>query len=137
MRMLILLCGLALAACGAEDRAPASETAAPEARPETRLVVEVMPEGEPPARRRVIEELPPGITAADFAPVPAGTACAAVYGGPERARVDGTLDGRPLHAAFDRSNSCEIARWDRMAALLGPGSRDGRAPGVKAPPDQP
>ena len=124
MRKLILMCCLALPACGAEEaRAPAPAS-------ETRLVVEVRPRGEGPVERRVVTELPPGITPGDFAPVPSGTACAEIYGGPATARVDGTLDGRPLHAAFDRTNACEMERWDRVEALLGPAPDRGRGPGV-------
>jgi hypothetical protein len=83
-------------------------------------VVEVRAIGEPPGRRRVIRELPAGVTRADFAPVPRDTACAEIYGGPATARVDGTLDGEPLHERFDRTNACEMERWDRLASLLGP-----------------
>ncbi|MEV6834385.1 SSI family serine proteinase inhibitor [Streptomyces sp. NPDC051133] len=53
-----------------------------------------------------------------FAPVPPGTTCTMIYGGPATARVTGTWAGRPVDAAYDRSDGCEIGRWDRMVPLL-------------------
>ncbi|MFE5034714.1 SSI family serine proteinase inhibitor [Streptomyces sp. NPDC056683] len=53
-----------------------------------------------------------------FAPVAPGTACTMLYGGPATARVTGTWAGRPVDATYDRSNGCEIGRWDRMVPLL-------------------
>ncbi|QOV41780.1 SSI family serine proteinase inhibitor [Streptomyces chromofuscus] len=53
-----------------------------------------------------------------FAPVPGDTMCTMQYGGPGTARVTGTWAGRSVDAAFDRSNGCEIARWDRLVPLL-------------------
>jgi hypothetical protein len=57
-----------------------------------------------------------------FAPVAPGSDCTMLYGGPATARVTGTWAGRPVHATYDRSNGCEMARWDRMVPLL-PGLR--------------
>ena len=121
MRGLILGLCLALSACGEEEPIHGGGAG-------TRLVVEVKPTGESAGQRRVIRELPAGITRADFAPVPRDTACAEIYGGPATARVDGTLEGRPLHAKFDRTNACEMERWDRVAALLGPAPDSGASP---------
>ncbi|MER5789094.1 SSI family serine proteinase inhibitor [Streptomyces sp. NPDC001980] len=53
-----------------------------------------------------------------FAPVAPGTACTMIYGGPATAHVTGTWAGRPVDATYDRSNGCEIGRWDRMVPLL-------------------
>ncbi|MDG9720606.1 SSI family serine proteinase inhibitor [Streptomyces sp. DH24] len=53
-----------------------------------------------------------------FAPVPAGAACTMQYGGPATARVTGTWAGRPVDATYDRSNGCQIQRWDRLVPLL-------------------
>jgi hypothetical protein len=53
-----------------------------------------------------------------FAPVPKGTACTQIYGGPQEADVTGTYRGRPVKAHFDRGNGCEIARWDKVAFLF-------------------
>jgi hypothetical protein len=56
----------------------------------------------------------------DLGPVPGRTACAQIYGGPATARVTGELRGVRVSASFDLTDSCEIARWRRNAALLGP-----------------
>jgi len=57
-----------------------------------------------------------------FDPVPADTACTEIYGGPQVAQVDGTVDGEPVSASFDRTNGCEISRWDALSPwLLPPG----------------
>jgi hypothetical protein len=53
-----------------------------------------------------------------FAPVPEGTACTQVYGGPQEADVRGRFRGHPVEAHFDRGNGCEIARWDKVAFLF-------------------
>ena len=115
MRPLLILCVLAVAGCGGE------QPTAPQPPEGTRLTVEVRPRGEDgPVRRRVVTDVPRGITASDFEPVPPATACAEIYGGPATARVEGTLDGEPIDATFDRRNACEMARWDGVQALLGP-----------------
>ena len=51
--------------------------------------------------------------------------CTQQYGGPQVAVVTGAFHGRTVNAAFRRTDGCEIARWNAMAALLGgtPGSR--------------
>jgi len=54
-----------------------------------------------------------------FAPTPRGMACSMIYGGPQTAIVAGTLDGARLWARFTRRDGCEVARWNRLAFLLG------------------
>jgi hypothetical protein len=44
--------------------------------------------------------------------------CTFVYGGPATAVVEGTWAGEPVRATFDRSNGCEIARWDALVPAL-------------------
>jgi hypothetical protein len=51
-------------------------------------------------------------------PVSKDQMCTMVYGGPEKATVEGTWRGEPVSASFDRSNGCEIARWAALAGLL-------------------
>ena len=51
-------------------------------------------------------------------PVPPDAVCTMIFGGPEQATVVGVLAGEEVDAAFERSNGCEIDRWDRMAVLL-------------------
>jgi hypothetical protein len=55
-----------------------------------------------------------------FATPPADEICAEIYGGPQRARIEGTWRGDPVQAEFSRSNGCEIARWDALRAVLQP-----------------
>jgi hypothetical protein len=47
-------------------------------------------------------------------PVPLDLACTEIYGGDQVARVT----GQGLRANFNRTNGCEIARWDALAPLL-------------------
>jgi hypothetical protein len=127
------MCTLALAAAGCADdddddepgRAPAAAA---------RLEVIVRPaEGEAPVRQvQVACEVVGadasitscrrlrGFSRADLAPVPKGMACAEIYGGPAVATVRGTLGDERVEARFNLTDACEIARWRRNRALLGP-----------------
>jgi hypothetical protein len=58
------------------------------------------------------------LTAEHFAPTPDDVACTQQYGGPDTATVTGTLRGEAIDARFSRENGCEIARWEKVAALL-------------------
>lgn len=51
-------------------------------------------------------------------PVPAGTMCTELYGGPQKATISGTWRGQRVSARFSRTNGCEIARWDALRGLL-------------------
>jgi hypothetical protein len=53
-----------------------------------------------------------------FAPVPKNVACTEIYGGPQVARVRGYFRGAQVRATFNRTNGCEIARWNRVAFLF-------------------
>ena len=53
-----------------------------------------------------------------FAPVPEGSFCTMQYGGPATAHVTGTWAGRPVDARYDRSDGCQIGRWDRLVPVL-------------------
>ncbi len=46
--------------------------------------------------------------------------CTQLYGGPETARVTGTIGGRPVDRRFARTNGCEIADFSAAAGLLQP-----------------
>jgi hypothetical protein len=59
-----------------------------------------------------------GVSDADLAPTPPDRACTQIYGGPETARISGTLRGERIDATYSRINGCEIARWDRVQELL-------------------
>jgi hypothetical protein len=56
--------------------------------------------------------------AAAFKPVPNGTACTEIYGGPQTAIAGGRLAGKSIKAGFQRPNGCESARWDRLGFLF-------------------
>lgn len=53
-----------------------------------------------------------------FQPVPPGSVCTMVYDGPQRAAVEGVVRGKPVAAQFERTNGCEIARWDALVPVL-------------------
>jgi hypothetical protein len=51
--------------------------------------------------------------------VPAGSLCTQIFGGPQVITVHGVDRGRAVDATFTRRNGCEIARYDRLARVLG------------------
>jgi hypothetical protein len=55
-----------------------------------------------------------------FAAPPPNQICTEIYGGPQRATVEGTWRGESVRAEFSRTNGCEIARWDALRVLLEP-----------------
>jgi hypothetical protein len=96
---------------------------------ETHLEIEYWPQGVGKESRRSTLDCPEGAelkpcrflasARADlFAPVPKDVACNEIYGGPQVAEVRGTFRGRPVNARFDRTNGCEIERWERIRFLL-------------------
>jgi Subtilisin inhibitor-like len=132
---LALAVGLLLAGCGGDGDDPG--TTEGDAAAETSLQIVVTgvsgvggggrsltlfcdpPSGahpDPEAACEALEENPEAL-----APVPEGTACTEIHGGPERAEVTGTLRGDSVRATFDRTNGCEIARWDALAPLFAAG----------------
>ena len=57
-----------------------------------------------------------------FARVPLDAVCTEIYGGPQQARVVGTLAGKRIWTGFTRTNGCAIGRWNRVSPwLLPPG----------------
>ena len=57
-----------------------------------------------------------------FAPLPKHIVCTEIYGGPQRARVVGTVEDKSVWATFSRTNGCNIDRWQRVSPwLLPPG----------------
>jgi hypothetical protein len=57
-----------------------------------------------------------------LAPLPKEMACTQVYGGPQTATVAGTWDGVAVAADLDRTDGCQIARWDALLPVLQPGA---------------
>ena len=129
---LVLL--LALAGCGGEEEAGGGGSSSPgDPGPATELTVSVDPDGdgpEPAKRARVscaegdrarVCAAASKLRPADFEPAPDDVACTQLFGGPQTATVSGTLDGEAVEGRFARNDGCEIARWDKLAALLGEG----------------
>ncbi|MGW2843451.1 SSI family serine proteinase inhibitor [Streptomyces sp. NPDC001108] len=78
------------------------------------------PGGSHPAARAACDRLDElaGRGAAPFAPVARDALCTMQFGGPATARITGTWRGRGVDAAFDRSDGCEIARWNTLRPVL-------------------
>jgi hypothetical protein len=59
---------------------------------------------------------------ADFATLDAdvGRICTEIYGGPQLARITGTVAGEPIDVEVARNDGCGIDDWDRLEWLLGP-----------------
>lgn len=55
-----------------------------------------------------------------FAEPVSDVACTMQYGGPQRATVSGTVDGKAVEAEFAASDGCQISRWEALSGLLGP-----------------
>jgi hypothetical protein len=53
-----------------------------------------------------------------FRGVPKNTACTQIYGGPQVAEVRGAFRGRPVAARFNRTDGCQIERWNRLRFLF-------------------
>ena len=111
-----------------------SATGEPSAPPETSVEVTLWPNGRGagPEHSALLECNPPRGThdrpeeacaalerdGAALAPVAGNVVCTQIYGGPLEARVVGTVGGREVDVLFNRTNGCEIDRWDRLAPVL-------------------
>ena len=51
-------------------------------------------------------------------PVPDGVGCTEQSDGPQVALVRGTFRGKEIRARFERTDGCEIRRWDALRALF-------------------
>lgn len=76
--------------------------------------------GSHPVAQQACERLAqlPGESTDPFTPVSRDAMCTQQFGGPATARVTGSWRGRSIDAAFDRSNGCEIGRWNSMRPVL-------------------
>jgi hypothetical protein len=45
-------------------------------------------------------------------------ACTQVYGGPQTARIVGTIRGERIERRFSRTDGCRISDWDRALVLI-------------------
>jgi hypothetical protein len=53
-----------------------------------------------------------------FAETPLEAICTEQYGGPQLASVQGVYRDESVSTRFDRTNGCEISRWDKHAFLF-------------------
>jgi hypothetical protein len=114
------------AACGSDEPSPASSGHADLAD----LTITVDRDGDksaPPRQLTLTCKAPTdsdacgaaaGVSAADLAPTPDGTACTQIFGGPQTATIKGTIRGDAVDASFSRKDGCEIERWARVDPLL-------------------
>jgi hypothetical protein len=120
---------LTIAGCGGEQEA--DDGSAPgTAKPTTQLTVHVDPDGDgsapakqarilcDPASRERVCGAARALRPKDFEPTPADVACTQQFGGPQTATISGTLEGEQVAGRFSRQDGCEIARWDKVSALL-------------------
>ncbi len=121
----IVFCLAFVAGCGSSDEEQPAAAA-----PFAQLVVRVDADGKgvAPAKELKLQCGAPDesaacravsrLKAADLEPVPGDTACTQIFGGAETAGITGELDGEPVKARFSKVNGCEVARWEKVSALL-------------------
>jgi hypothetical protein len=116
-----LLVATTLAACG-EDEQPAGGGRADTTRlsvhvtgagPDS-LSIDLRCGGSEPCDRAQLDKL-----AAVAEPADPTRACTMQYGGPEKAHMTGTLEGKPVDVEVTRSNGCGIADYEALFAALG------------------
>ena len=111
----------ALAACGGDAGRPERPSAptvdlvisvtSPQEHRETRLACDA---NEQSRRCEAARRLAPFLAAQP----PDDRICTQVYGGPETARVRGTIGNRRIDRRFSKVNGCAIADWRRAEPLL-------------------
>jgi hypothetical protein len=134
-RVAVALVALAaLAACGSEssDGSSGSDGGAPSAT-KTSLTIDVTPGGGAAPKTYKLTCDPAGgdhpqpqqacdaiaeAGASVFEPVPSDTTCTTVFGGPQKATVTGTYQGKDVDASFSRENGCEIDRWEKLGTTV-------------------
>ena len=109
-----LLAAVTLAACGDDEEQPATPADA------TELNVEVTEAASQPIRMTLrcggtcdVARLDEALTEDP------ARACTQQYGGPEKAHVTGTVNGRPVDVTLDRSDGCGIAAYEALFTSFG------------------
>ncbi|MFM8772483.1 MAG: hypothetical protein ACKOFP_01340 [Actinomycetota bacterium] len=46
--------------------------------------------------------------------------CTQIYGGPERARIRGTVNGRAVNVVVTRTDGCGMSDWAALTPVIGP-----------------
>jgi hypothetical protein len=105
---------VALAACGDDDEQPAAPADA------TELRVEVTHAASEPIRMTLRCGGDCDVAALEDAlKTDPERACTLQYGGPERAHVTGTLEGRSVDVTLDRADGCGIAAYETLFTAFG------------------
>lgn len=53
-----------------------------------------------------------------FKPTPKNRMCTQIFGGPQKAKINGTWNGSKVDATFSRKNGCEVDRWNAIRTVL-------------------
>ena len=123
MRRLLCLLGLVFAAvlgaCGSDEHeAPAQQRDGDD----TRLRVEVTEAGPQPIQMQLVCDGTCDVAALEKVVAGSGDTervCTLQYGGPEKAKVTGTLEGEPVELELDRADGCGIAEYESLFAAFG------------------
>ena len=126
----LVICAVALmatlSACGkdAESGAPSDTTALTitvvadkGADPQAYELKCDPPAGDHPQAKQACAALD-AVGADVFEPVPKDQMCTDLYGGPQTATVKGTYKGDAVDAEFNRTNGCEIDRWEQLGTTV-------------------
>jgi Subtilisin inhibitor-like len=136
---LVLLGGALLAGCGSSENSAPLDDGISIIAAQTDLDITIWPDGKgkgEPQRYTLSCPEPSGehpdpekaceavydLNAEDFEPVSPDAICTEIYGGPERARLEGTFAGGddvvPVALDLSRENGCQIDLWDRFAKIV-------------------
>ena len=122
----VALLATALASCGKDaDKASSSDVTAltitlvadDGVDPETYTLKCDPPGGDHPQPAEACKALE-AAGAKVFEPVAKDQVCTDLYGGPQTATVKGTYKGKKVDAEFERTNGCEIDRWESLGATF-------------------
>lgn len=128
----LTLAALAVSGCGGSDSSSSSSSSSGSGTATADLQISLSVKGSEQPSKSWTLHCPAGGTLPDaaeackklaaiddpFAPVPKGTACTQIYGGPEIADVSGTFNGKPVNTQFSRGDGCEIERWKKVGFLF-------------------
>ncbi len=114
--------------CGDEDEPSSSD---PFASGDAALTVTLDPDGPDGPEEEMTEEVSceessddpaclavADIEASDFDPPSVDQACTELFGGPDIATLQGEINGEEVDVELNRSNGCEIERFDAAVPLL-------------------
>ena len=130
LALALVAAALALGAAGCGDSDGAGSGDEP-AEGESALTVTLDPDGPEGKEEELTEEVSCGEDSDDAAcaaiadldpddlePLSPDVACTELYGGPDTASLEGTINGEEVDVDLTRSNGCEIERFDAALPLL-------------------